>query len=73
MKPEPDPSPKLEARTRLEPDILFLKPDLGLNAKLTEGVRYAQLHSNKKRLCAGVVAGTRFITPKIEAAPWPKH
>ena len=39
LKPEPDPIPKLQARTRLVPDILFLKPDLGLKAKLTERVK----------------------------------
>jgi len=42
----------------------ILKPDLGPKPNLQRDLRYAQLRSDKKR-CAGVVAGTRFITPKI--------
>ena len=51
--------PHFETWTWPEPEItntnpaqarhLFLKPDSGPNAKFTEGVRYAQLQSNKKR------------------------
>ena len=39
LKPEPGASPKSQDRTRIESDILFLKPNLGLKAKFTEGVK----------------------------------
>ena len=59
LKPEPSPSPKPQARH------LFLKPYLGLKAKFTEGVKICATAEQQKTLCAGVVAGTRFMTPKI--------
>jgi len=44
---------------------LFLKPDLGLKAKVSERVKICATAEQQKTLCAGAVAGTRFITPKI--------
>jgi len=41
-----------------------LKPDLGLKAKFTEGVQICATAEKQKTLCAGVVAGTRFIRAK---------
>ena len=66
--------PHFEAWTRPEPEItrpnparawhLFLKPDLGLKAKVSERVKICATAEKQKTLCAGVVAGTRIITPK---------
>ena len=44
---------------------LLLKPDLGLKDKFTEAVKICATAQKQKTLCAGAVAGTHFITPKI--------
>ena len=44
---------------------LFLKPDLGVKAKFTKGVEICATAEKQKTLCTDVVAGARFITPKI--------
>jgi len=39
LKPEPGPSPKSQDRTRPLVRLLFLKPNLGLEAKFTEWIK----------------------------------
>jgi len=58
------PSPKLQPRTRLEPDICFWSPILVRKQKLPSELRYAQaqLWGPKSAACG---CGCRFITPKI--------
>ena len=51
-KPKPSSSPTFILEARFRPE------------SQPRELRYAQLQSNKKTLFAGIVAGTRFITPK---------
>jgi len=52
-KPKPSSSPTFIFEARFRPE------------SQPRELRYAQLQSNKKRCFADIVAGTRFITPKI--------
>ena len=56
-RPEPEITSPNPARAR----YLFLKPDLSLKAKFTEEGKICAT-AEQQKTCAGVVAGTRFIT-----------